>query len=113
MLAAPTLRALATGRHAGWPPPPPPPLPLPAANSPTPAAPRAPQEQPRTYKALLCERLGDPTAGLGSPQAPLRLAVLPALPLTQPGSVRVRVAAAALNFADALQLQARVALREC
>ncbi|PSC69189.1 quinone oxidoreductase 2-like protein [Micractinium conductrix] len=67
----------------------------------------AKQEQPRTYKALLCERLGDPTAGLGSPQAPLRLAVLPALPLTQPGSVRVRVAAAALNFADALQLQAR------
>ena len=64
------------------------------------------QEEGRTYKALLCERLGDPQEQLGRPHSALRVARLPAPPLTHPNSVRIRVAAAALNFADALQLQA-------
>ncbi|EFN51151.1 hypothetical protein CHLNCDRAFT_59824 [Chlorella variabilis] len=63
------------------------------------------EEEGRTYKALLCERLGDPQEQLGRPHSALRVARLPAPPLTHPNSVRIRVAAAALNFADALQLQ--------
>ncbi len=62
--------------------------------------------QPRRYKALLCERLGDPQEALGRPHSALTLTALPAAPLTHPSGVRIRVAAAALNFADALQLQA-------
>ncbi|PRW33214.1 quinone oxidoreductase 2-like protein isoform A [Chlorella sorokiniana] len=63
------------------------------------------QEPPHTYKALVCEKLGQPTEPLGHPHGALRLQQLPAPPLTHPNAVRIRVAAASLNFADALQLQ--------
>jgi NADPH:quinone reductase-like Zn-dependent oxidoreductase len=61
----------------------------------------------RRVKALVCEKLGDSTEALGRPGGALKLAHVAPLPLAHPGSVRIRVAAAALNFADALQLQAR------
>lgn len=63
------------------------------------------ESEPRRYAALRCERLGDPQEALGRPHSALTLAALPATPLTHPNGVRIRVAAAALNFADALQLQ--------
>lgn len=65
------------------------------------------ESEPRRYAALRCERLGDPQEALGRPHSALTLAALPATPLTHPNGVRIRVAAAALNFADALQLQGR------
>ena len=80
----------------------------PGLHSPVPAQEEA---QPRRYRALLCERLGDPQEALGRPHSALALAALPAAPLPHPSAVRIRVAAAALNFADALQLQARRAGR--
>ena len=65
-----------------------------------------PQEmEERRVKALVCEKLGDPTEALGRPGGALKLSHMAPLPLAHPGSVRIRVAAAALNFADALQLQ--------
>ena len=57
--------------------------------------------QPRTFKALVCERLGQPTEPLGSSKGSLHLAQLPADAPLPPGSVRVRVLASALNFAGA------------
>ncbi|KAI3431798.1 hypothetical protein D9Q98_010551 [Chlorella vulgaris] len=56
------------------------------------------------FKALLCERLGDPQETMGKPHSALRVARMPVSPLPN-SSVRIKVAAAALNFADALQLQ--------
>lgn len=63
------------------------------------------QEPPHTYKALVCDKLGHPSEPLGHPHGALKLQQLPAPPLTHPNAVRIRVAASALNFADALQLQ--------
>lgn len=65
------------------------------------------QQEPRQFKALVCERLGDPTEGLGHPHSALKLTLMPAPPLVHPNAVRIRVAAAALNFADALTLQGK------
>lgn len=67
-----------------------------------------PQEPHRTYKALVCEKLGQPTEPLGQPHGALKLQQLPVLPLTHPNAVRIKVAAASLNFADALQLQVKI-----
>lgn len=55
----------------------------------------------------MCENLGHPWEPLGSPHGALRLQHLPSRPLSKPNMVRIRVTAAALNFADALQLQVR------
>lgn len=63
------------------------------------------QKEQRTYRALVCEKLGHPGEPLGAPHAALKLKQVPAPALTHPNSVRIKVAAAALNFADALQLQ--------
>lgn len=54
-------------------------------------------------RAIVCESLGDPTLPLGS--GVLRLVSDAASPALKPGHVRIRVAAAALNFPDALQIQ--------
>jgi NADPH2:quinone reductase len=51
-----------------------------------------------TYRAVLCEALGDPES--------LRLRPLPRQPL-RPGAVRLRVAAAGINFPDLLTIQGR------
>lgn len=69
---------------------------------------KPPQESPRTYKALVCEKLGQPTEPLGHPHGALKLQQLPVPPLTHPNAVRIKVAAASLNFADALQLQVQM-----
>lgn len=55
-------------------------------------------------RALVCSKLGDPTLPLGSKDAPLFLDTARPEPGPLPGgkSVRVRVAAGSLNFADAL-----------
>jgi NADPH2:quinone reductase len=55
-------------------------------------------------KSLLCERLGNPAAT--GPDAPLSVARRAPAPLA-PNCVRIRVAAAALNFADLLQVQGK------
>ena len=52
----------------------------------------------------MCSRLGDPTQPLG-PSGALTLELRPVPPM-RPGHVRIRVAAASLNFPDALQVQA-------
>ena len=55
--------------------------------------------------ALVCTRLGDPSTPIGTAEAPLKLReVASQLPL-EPYSVRVKVAAASLNYADALVVQ--------
>lgn len=54
-------------------------------------------------RAVVCEKLGDPTLPLGS--GVLRLAQDVPAPEVQPGHIRVRVTAASLNFPDALQVQ--------
>lgn len=55
-------------------------------------------------RALVCAALGDPTLPCGSPGAALELRDLPT-PALGDKDVLIRVAAAALNFADALVLQ--------
>lgn len=64
---------------------------------------RQPNSTP--MKALVCTRLGKPTEELGSEDAPLHLAHVPPPPLVHPSAVRIRVAAASINFADALQIE--------
>ena len=59
-------------------------------------------------KSLLCERLGNPAAT--GPEAPLRVTRRAPAPLP-PNAVRIRVAAAALNFADLLQVQGKYQVR--
>lgn len=56
----------------------------------------------RTIKALVVEKLGNPVDG----QDVIQVKSRPAPELT-PGSVRIRVLAAALNFADALQIEGK------
>lgn len=53
-------------------------------------------------RALVCVRAGDPCTPLGSPGAALELVEQPPQPLVGGDAVRVRVHAAALNWADAL-----------
>ncbi|GFR48767.1 hypothetical protein Agub_g10588 [Astrephomene gubernaculifera] len=53
-------------------------------------------------KAIVCEGLGDACAPLGT--GVLRLAELPA-PKLAPGSARIQVVSASLNFPDALQIK--------
>jgi NADPH:quinone reductase-like Zn-dependent oxidoreductase len=56
---------------------------------------------PRTVKSLVVERLGNPTQADGNV---FGVAQRPVPPLAA-NAVRIRVVAAALNFADALQVQ--------
>lgn len=58
-------------------------------------------DSPRTVKALLCEKLGNPSA---PDLSVLKVTQVPAPRLTA-NSVRIRVIAAGVNFADALQVQ--------
>lgn len=62
---------------------------------------------PRTVKALLCEKLGHPTEELGSSHGPLRLAHLPPPDLVHGNDVRIKIKAAAMNYADALLLEGK------
>ena len=55
----------------------------------------------RTIKALVCEKLGDPSSKSGFDILKVKHVPAPHLP---PNCVRVRVLASALNFADALQI---------
>jgi NADPH:quinone reductase-like Zn-dependent oxidoreductase len=55
-------------------------------------------------RALVCAALGDPTLPPGAPGAALELRTLPT-PKLGDKDVLIRVAAAALNFADALVVQ--------
>lgn len=57
----------------------------------------------RKMKALVVAKLGDPTASLDV--GVLKLEQQHPVPPLPPGSVRVRVVAAGLNFADMLQVQ--------
>jgi hypothetical protein len=54
-------------------------------------------------RAIVCEALGDPCKPLG--QGVLRLAEDAPEPAMKPGHVRIRVAAAGLNFPDALMIK--------
>lgn len=54
-------------------------------------------------RAVVCEKLGDPTLPLGS--GVLRLAEDVPIPESKPGCIKVRVTAASLNFPDALQVK--------
>lgn len=56
-------------------------------------------------EALLCEKLGDPVVPITSPASPITLAKTHPIPsLTSPTSVRVRVHATSLNYANYLQI---------
>lgn len=57
----------------------------------------------RTIKVLLCERLGDPSNTTS--HRPLRLVEQAPPANLSPASVRIKVTAAGLNFADSLQVQ--------
>lgn len=57
----------------------------------------------RKYRALVCSHLGNPTDT--SSHAPLKVLQQAAAPNLQPNSVRIKITAAGLNFADALQVQ--------
>lgn len=63
-------------------------------------------------RALVIKQLGDPTLPL-SPSGPLSLSTQTATPPMTPNGVRIRVTAAALNFADALQVKVRHAYTMC
>lgn len=58
-----------------------------------------------TVRAAVCRRLGDP-AGVAADGPALELEEVPRRAL-QPSELRIRVAAAGVNFADVLQLQGR------
>lgn len=60
---------------------------------------------PRPIRALQCVKLGPPTDPLAA-AGPLTISHLRTKPLA-PNAVRIRVHAAALNFADALQIQGK------
>ena len=55
--------------------------------------------------ALVCTRLGDPATPIGTAEAPLKLREVASQVPLDPYSVRVKVAAASLNYADALVVQ--------
>lgn len=55
-------------------------------------------------RALVIKKLGDPTLPLSS-AGPLKLSMQTAVPAMTPNGVRIKVTAAALNFADALQVK--------
>lgn len=59
------------------------------------------EEEQRTVKALVCEKLGNPAH---ADISVLKVSKVPA-PYLPPNCVRIRVVAAGLNFADALQIQ--------
>ena len=65
----------------------------------------APSSAGRKMRALVVTKLGDPTQPL-SAEGPLTLSTRQPVPAMVPNGVRIRVTAAALNFADALQVQA-------
>ena len=67
----------------------------------------APSSAGHKMRALVVTKLGDPTQPL-SAEGPLTLSSKQPTPLIVPNGVRIRVTAAALNFADALQIQASV-----
>ena len=58
----------------------------------------------RAMRGLVCAALGDPTLPPGAPGAALELRDLPT-PKLGDKDVLIRVASAALNFADALVVQ--------
>jgi sacsin len=60
-------------------------------------------------RAIVCEKLGDPTLPLGA--GVLRLAEDCPSPDIKPGHVRIRVTAASLNFPDALQIKVTIQLQ--
>ncbi|KAJ6832450.1 quinone oxidoreductase-like protein 2-like protein [Iris pallida] len=56
-------------------------------------------------EALVCQKIGDPTLPLGGGSAPIAVdRSHPVPPLSSPTSVRVRVAATSLNYANYLQV---------
>jgi NADPH:quinone reductase-like Zn-dependent oxidoreductase len=57
----------------------------------------------RPIRVLLCDKLGNPADT--SSHAPLKVVERPAPTAMQPNSVRIKVLAAALNYADALLIQ--------
>lgn len=59
------------------------------------------EEEQRTVKALVCEKLGNPALADISVLKVSKIAA----PYLPPNCVRIRVVAAGLNFADALQIQ--------
>ena len=70
----------------------------------------APSSAGKKMRALVVTKLGDPTQPL-SADGPLTLSTKQPVPSMVPNGVRIRVTAAALNFADALQVQASVRAR--
>lgn len=64
---------------------------------------------PGNMKAVVCRQIGDPTAPLGSKDSPLTFEAdyPPPPPKLNSHSVRIKVAAASLNFADALTVMGK------
>lgn len=56
-------------------------------------------------RQVVCHKLGDATLPFDAPDCPLRLEPDAPRQALKPGTVRVKIAAAALNFADALQVK--------
>lgn len=56
-------------------------------------------------RKVVCHKLGDATLPFDAPDCPLRLEPDAPRQNLKPGTVRVKIAAAALNFADALQVK--------
>lgn len=63
------------------------------------------QVNPQPSKALQCIKLGNPTEPLGRAQGPLIISHIPTDKPLHPNQLRIKVHAASLNFADALQIQ--------
>ncbi len=72
--------------------------------APTLYTPPAREQQRDTMRVIVCKKLGDPTLDLSSGVLALEDRPSPAI---KPGHVRIQVAAASLNFPDALQVQVR------
>lgn len=58
-------------------------------------------------RAVVCRKLGDPTLPFDAPNCPLELVNDQPQAKLGPRDVRIRVVAAALNFADALMVQGK------
>lgn len=58
-------------------------------------------------RAVVCRKLGDPTLSFDAPNCPLELVNDHPQAKLGPRDVRIRVVAAALNFADALMVQGK------
>ena len=65
-----------------------------------------------TMRAIICQKLGDPTAALGTGGALALVDNFPK-PRLEEGTVRIRVHHASLNFPDALQVRYEVFLTQC